>query len=97
LSRGNAGVIVHQDADLPYAASRVAWGGFSYAGQSCISVQRVYIHSSVYESFVDDLIPRVQSLVVGDPLDEATDVGPLIDRGAARRVAEWIQGRRGRG
>src|SRR5690606_33929476 len=87
---GNAGVIVHDDADVKYAAERVAWGGFSYAGQSCISVQRVYASAKIYEDFVDDLIPRVKALVVGDPLDEKTDVGPVIDSGAAERVEEWL-------
>jgi len=87
---GNAGVIVHNDADIHYAAERVAWGGFSYAGQSCISVQRVYVHDDVYESFVEDFIPRVKALKVGDPLEEATDVGPMIDPGAAERVEEWV-------
>jgi glyceraldehyde-3-phosphate dehydrogenase (NADP+) len=87
---GNAGVIVHDDADLLYAAERIAWGGFSYAGQSCISVQRVYAHAEIYEAFLDDLLPRVKALKVGDPLDEATDVGPLIDRGAAERVEAWV-------
>jgi glyceraldehyde-3-phosphate dehydrogenase (NADP+) len=88
---GNAGTIVHKDADVDYAASRVAWGAYSYAGQSCISVQRVYTHHDIFESFVDDLIPRVEDLVVGDPLDEATDVGPLIDMGAADRLAVWLE------
>jgi glyceraldehyde-3-phosphate dehydrogenase (NADP+) len=87
---GNAGVIVHHDADVAYAAQRVAWGGFSYAGQSCISVQRIYAHTDVYEEFVDELIPRVQALKLGDPLDEATDVGPLIDAGAAERIEAWL-------
>ncbi len=87
---GNAGVIIHSDSDLNYAGERVAWGGFSYAGQSCISVQRVYAHADVYEAFLDGLIPRVQALQVGDPLAEATDVGPLIDRGAAERVEAWV-------
>lgn len=87
---GNAGVIVHQDADIAYAAERVAWGGFSYAGQSCISVQRVYLHEDIYESFVGNLLPRVKALKVGNPLDEATDVGPLIDGGAAERVENWV-------
>ena len=87
---GNAGVIVHSDANLAYAAERVTWGGFSYAGQSCISVQRVYTQAAVYEAFVDNLIPRVKALKVGNPLDEATDVGPLIDRGAAERVEAWV-------
>jgi acyl-CoA reductase-like NAD-dependent aldehyde dehydrogenase len=87
---GNAGVIVHNDADVAYAAERVAWGGFSFAGQSCISVQRVYIHADVYDSFVEQLVQRVKALKVGDPLDESTDVGPLIDPGAAERVEAWV-------
>jgi glyceraldehyde-3-phosphate dehydrogenase (NADP+) len=87
---GNAGVIIHNDADLEYAAERVVWGGFSYSGQSCISVQRVYSHEKVYDEFVENLIPRVKALKVGDPLDEDTDVGPLIDSGAAERVEEWV-------
>lgn len=88
---GNAGVIVHRDADLRYAAERVAWGGFQYAGQSCISVQRVYIHADVYETFRDELVRRVKALKAGDPLDESTDVGPLIDQGAAERVEAWVE------
>jgi glyceraldehyde-3-phosphate dehydrogenase (NADP+) len=88
---GNAGTIVHSDADYAFAAKRVAWGGFSYAGQSCISVQRVYAHSDIYEGFVDEFIPHVKALKVGDPLDEATDVGPLIDHGAAERVVAWVK------
>lgn len=87
---GNAGVIVHHDADLNYAAERVTWGGFSYAGQSCISVQRVYAQAGIYEGFLDSFIPRVKALKVGNPLDDATDVGPLIDRGAAERVEAWV-------
>lgn len=88
---GNAGVIVHRDADYRYAAERIAWGGFSYAGQSCISVQRVYVHNDIYESFQDELVRKVKALKVGDPLDEATDVGPLIDSGAAERVEAWVE------
>lgn len=87
---GNAGVIIHKDADVAYAAERVAWGGFSYAGQSCISVQRVYVHAEVYESFVKAFLARVRALKVGDPLDESTDVGPVIDPGAAERVDAWV-------
>jgi acyl-CoA reductase-like NAD-dependent aldehyde dehydrogenase len=87
---GNAGNIVHNDADIAYAAERVTFGGFTYAGQSCISVQRVYLHGDIYEGFVDDLIPRVEKLKVGDPLDEATDIGPLIDKGAADRLGAWL-------
>jgi len=87
---GNAGTIVHEDADLAFAAGRVTLGGFSYAGQSCISVQRVYLHEAVYEEFTDDFISRVQALKVGDPLSEETDVGPVIDRGAAERLESWL-------
>lgn len=87
---GNAGVIVHRDADLAYAAERIAWGGFSYAGQSCISVQRVYVHSDVYESFADDMLSRVKAFKLGDPLTDETDVGPVIDSGAASRIESWL-------
>ena len=88
---GNAGTIVHSDADIAYAAGRVAWGGFSYAGQSCISVQRVYVHGSQYEHFADSFVPKVQALKVGDPLDEATDIGPVIDSGASDRLHTWLE------
>jgi acyl-CoA reductase-like NAD-dependent aldehyde dehydrogenase len=88
---GNAGNIIHSDADVAYAAERIVVGGFSYAGQSCISVQRIYTHMDVYEEFVDEFVPRVKALKVGDPLDEATDVGPLIDLGAADRVESWLE------
>jgi glyceraldehyde-3-phosphate dehydrogenase (NADP+) len=87
---GNAAVVVAADADVDYAAERVAWGGFSYAGQTCISVQRVYVHESVYDRFVSQLIPRVEALKVGDPLDPDTDVGPVIDAGNADRIEEWL-------
>lgn len=87
---GNAGVIVHNDANVAYAAERIAWGGFSYAGQSCISVQRVYVHTDIYETFEKEFVTRVKALKVGDPLDELTDVGPVIDQGAAERVEAWV-------
>ena len=88
---GNAPVIVHSDADVAYAAERVAWGGFVQSGQTCISVQRVYVHDDVYEAFTEALLGHVSKLVVGDPLDDATDVGPLIDDAAAARVEEWVE------
>jgi acyl-CoA reductase-like NAD-dependent aldehyde dehydrogenase len=87
---GNAGVIVHADANLELAADRSAQGGFGYAGQTCISVQRIFVHRSVEKKFTDLLVERVKALVVGDPLDPKTDVGPLISRGAAERVEEWV-------
>jgi len=88
---GNAGVIVHHDADLQYAAERVAWGGFAHAGQSCISVQRVYVHGSVYGRFAQELVLRVKGLRVGDPLDETVDVGPVIDDDASARIEAWVE------
>jgi acyl-CoA reductase-like NAD-dependent aldehyde dehydrogenase len=88
---GNAAVIVHQDADVAYAAERVAWGGFSYAGQSCISAQRIYVHQDVYDEFAAELVRRTTLLKAGDPLAEDTDLGPVIDHVAAERVEEWIE------
>ena len=94
---GNAGVIVHHDADLEYAAERCASGGFSYAGQSCISVQRVFVHSSVMKGFLDAFLARVEKLKVGGPLEESTDVGPMISEADARRAEEWINEARAAG
>ncbi|HTI38591.1 MAG TPA: aldehyde dehydrogenase family protein [Vicinamibacterales bacterium] len=88
---GNAAVIVHADADVAYAAERVAWGGFSYAGQSCISAQRIYVHDAIYEAFRTDLMSRLNALKTGHPLDDTTDVGPVIDGVAADRIGEWLQ------
>jgi acyl-CoA reductase-like NAD-dependent aldehyde dehydrogenase len=88
---GNAAVIVHSDADIEYAAERGVAGGFSYAGQSCISVQRLFVHRSVAHKFQEAFLARVAKLKTGDPLDETTDIGPLINEGAARRVVEWVE------
>jgi acyl-CoA reductase-like NAD-dependent aldehyde dehydrogenase len=87
---GNAAVIVHSDADLAYAADRCLTGGFAYAGQTCISVQRILVEHSVYGKFADLLIEGVKKLKVGDPLDDSTDVGPLIRESDAVRTAVWI-------
>lgn len=88
---GNAAVIIHADADLAYAAERCVFGGYTNAGQSCISVQRIYVHGSVYDKFMDELVPRVQALKVGPPLDDATDVASLISAKDAERVDEWMR------
>ena len=88
---GNAGVIVHDDADLQAAATAVCRGGYMHAGQTCIAVQRVYVHSAVYKEFLAVLEPMVASLKFGDPLIEDTDVGPLIDSRAVNRVSGWIK------
>jgi acyl-CoA reductase-like NAD-dependent aldehyde dehydrogenase len=88
---GNAGVIVDASADLDFAAARVAAGGFAFAGQSCISVQRVYVHASAFEAFAERLVGLVGKLKVGNPLDPATDLGPMIDEGEAERIDAWVR------
>jgi acyl-CoA reductase-like NAD-dependent aldehyde dehydrogenase len=91
LELGNATpVIVEADADLDDAAGRLAGNAFSFAGQSCISVQRIYVARAAYDGFLRRFLPRVEALVVGDPADEDTDVGPLIDGAARDRVLDWI-------
>ena len=87
---GNAGVIIDESADVAWAVKRVATGGFAYAGQSCISVQRVFVHDLVYDDFSRQLVARVAALVVGDPMDPATDVGPMIDAGEVDRIEAWV-------
>jgi acyl-CoA reductase-like NAD-dependent aldehyde dehydrogenase len=88
---GNAAVIVHGDANLDYAAQRVATGGFINAGQVCISVQRVLIHRPVYEQALTKILAAVKALCVGDPRDPATDVGPMIDRLKAEEAHRKVQ------
>ena len=92
LELGNATpVIVHGDADLDEAASKLASNAFSFAGQSCISVQRIYVQKRAYDEFVSRFVPQVEDLVVGDPADEETDVGPVIDDDARERILSWIE------
>jgi acyl-CoA reductase-like NAD-dependent aldehyde dehydrogenase len=92
LELGNATpVIVEADADLDDVATRLAANAFSFAGQSCISVQRIYVQRDAYDGLLARFVPKVESLVVGDPADESTDVGPLIDADARERVLAWIE------
>jgi acyl-CoA reductase-like NAD-dependent aldehyde dehydrogenase len=88
---GNAAVIIHEDANLDYAAGRIATGGFVNAGQVCISVQRVLIHRPVYEKALEKILAAVNGLKVGDPRDPATDVGPMIDRLKAEEAYRKVQ------
>jgi len=98
LELGNATpVIVAADADLEDVATRLAANAFSFAGQSCISVQRIYVERAAYNRFLELFLPRVEALVVGDPADDATDVGPVISSGERDRVLEWIEEARGLG
>ena len=83
-------VIVQADADVEEAASKLAAHAFSFAGQSCISVQRIYVQQPVYDDFVAQFVPKVEELVVGDPADPETDVGPVIDESARERILSWI-------
>ncbi len=89
----NAGVYVDKDQreKLPQIAEKIARGGFALAGQVCISVQRVFVHSSLFDDFVKEVVEFTRKLKVGDPRLEDTDVGPVIDKGAADRIMEWIE------
>jgi acyl-CoA reductase-like NAD-dependent aldehyde dehydrogenase len=92
LELGNATpVIVEADADVEEAATKLAANAFSFAGQSCISVQRIYVQQAVYDGFVESFVSRVKALKVGDPADEETDVGPVIDPDARERILAWIE------
>jgi glyceraldehyde-3-phosphate dehydrogenase (NADP+) len=87
---GNAGVIVDRDADPDFVVRRLVAGGFTYAGQSCISVQRVYVHAALFEEVAARLVTAVKGLRVGHPLDPAADLSSMIDAGEAERVASWV-------
>ncbi|MBI2817840.1 MAG: aldehyde dehydrogenase family protein [Acidobacteria bacterium] len=88
---GNAGVAIHSDANLDFAADRCVMGGFAYSGQVCISVQRIYVHQPAFDEFASKLLDRVKRLRLGDPLSEQTDMGPMISAQAAQRAEGWIQ------
>jgi acyl-CoA reductase-like NAD-dependent aldehyde dehydrogenase len=91
LELGNSTpVIVAGDADVEAAATKLAANAFSFAGQSCISVQRIYVERSRFDRFVGAFVPKVEALTVGDPADEETDVGPVIDEDARERILAWI-------
>ena len=92
LELGNATpVVVESDADLEEAATKLAANAFSFAGQSCISVQRIYVQRDSYDDFVARFVPKVEGLKVGDPGEEDTDVGPVIDEDARDRIVSWIE------
>jgi glyceraldehyde-3-phosphate dehydrogenase (NADP+) len=88
---GNAPVIVDETADLDYAIERSAVAAFAYAGQVCISAQRILVHEALAESFTEKFVERARNFRAGDPLDEATELSNMIDEAAARRAEEWIQ------
>jgi glyceraldehyde-3-phosphate dehydrogenase (NADP+) len=88
---GNAAMIVHEDADLDLAAQSILTGGFSYSGQSCISVQRVFVHKTRWQTLAQRLTEGIEQMHAGDPLDEQTQIGPMISLAAAERAADWIE------
>jgi acyl-CoA reductase-like NAD-dependent aldehyde dehydrogenase len=87
---GNAAVVIEPDADLEYALARTVTGAFAYAGQICISVQRIFLQETIYDRFIGDFVARTRKLKCGDPLSEDTDVGPMIDEEAAHKIERWI-------
>lgn len=88
---GNAGMIVHDDADLDQAVQAILTGGFSYSGQSCISVQRVFVHKTRWQTLAQRVTEGIEQMISGDPLDETTQIGPMISTSAAERAASWIE------
>lgn len=88
---GNAGVIIHSDVSLNYAVERCVYGAFVYSGQVCISVQRIYVHSRIYEQFLKRFLKLTSDLMIGDPMDEKTDIGPLIDSASIQKVDTWLR------
>ena len=86
---GNAATIVAEDANVDHAVSRNVMGGFAYSGQTCISVQRIYVHRSRYDEFKQKYVAAVEALKLGDPLDDTTDIGPVINDTAAERIRAW--------
>jgi acyl-CoA reductase-like NAD-dependent aldehyde dehydrogenase len=87
---GNAAVVIEPDANLDYALPRTVLGAYSYSGQVCISIQRIFLHEKVYDRFMAEFVKSTQNLKMGDPLDEETDVGPMINLAAAEQTEEWV-------
>jgi acyl-CoA reductase-like NAD-dependent aldehyde dehydrogenase len=88
---GNAGVIVDRTADLEWAVKRTVAGGFGYSGQVCVSVQRVFVQSDIYEAFLKRFVAGAAALATGDPLDPETQLGPMVDEAAAQRTERWVR------
>jgi acyl-CoA reductase-like NAD-dependent aldehyde dehydrogenase len=87
---GNAGVIVDRDADIDWAVKRILVGAFAYAGQVCISVQRMFVHEAIRDAFLEKFLAGVATLKMGDPIDPASDLGPMVDQAAAARTQRWV-------
>jgi acyl-CoA reductase-like NAD-dependent aldehyde dehydrogenase len=87
---GNAGAIVDASADLDWAVQRCLMGAFTYAGQVCISVQRLFVHESAWEPFMERFVAGAKALTVGDPMDPETRLGPMVDLQASQRIGRWV-------
>jgi acyl-CoA reductase-like NAD-dependent aldehyde dehydrogenase len=88
---GNAATVVDAEANLQAAVNRTVFGSFAYSGQVCISVQRIYVHRSRYDEFRQMFLDATNKLVMGNPLDDKTDIGPLVNDAAATRIEAWVQ------
>ncbi len=88
---GNAAVVIEPDADMDFALNRSVLGAYAYSGQVCISIQRIFLQEKIYDKFMADFVDATKKLKMGDPLNEGTDVGPMITQEAARQTEEWVQ------
>jgi len=87
----NSAAIIDESADLDMAVLRCVTGAFSYSGQVCISIQRLYVHTNIFDRFLTGFIPKVEELKIGNPLSEDTDIGPMINEESAKRAQAWIR------
>ncbi len=87
---GNAAVVIEPDANLDFALPRTILGAFAYSGQVCISIQRIFLHEKIYDRFMADFLEATEKLKMGDPMDEETDIGPMINLDAAKQTEEWV-------
>jgi acyl-CoA reductase-like NAD-dependent aldehyde dehydrogenase len=94
---GNAGVIVDRSADLDWAVQRTVAGAFSYSGQVCISVQRLFVHEAIWDEFMSRFVEAARGLKIGDPLEPTTDIGPMVDTAAVERTQAWVDEARAAG
>jgi acyl-CoA reductase-like NAD-dependent aldehyde dehydrogenase len=88
---GNAAVVIEPDANMDFALPRTVLGAYAYSGQVCISIQRIFLHEKIYDKFMADFLDATKKLKIGDPMDEKTDVGPMINLDAAKQTEEWVQ------
>lgn len=88
---GNAATIIDETSDIDSAIEKTVVGSFAYSGQVCISIQRIYVHESHYDEFRDKFVARTNRLVRGNPIEDATEVGPLINDAAAERIDTWVK------